>query len=270
MFSNPNSEIKNLLWTEPSELFQQYQKRGEASFDGVYAGLVVDNNDPKKEGRCRIKVFGIFEDLNDADLPWATPDFNFIGSDVSSFIVPPTGTTVAIYFDRGDFYFPHYITKITNGKFPKNKDSNYPNNMVFFETDGGTSFEIDRTDDNTAFLHKSGTQTNIDADGNIDVNIVGDHTVGVDKGVDVAVNENITVDVKGNINISTDMQMAIDAQVKASIESQMILIKAEIMKMKHTMLHNNGKSVIPTGVGPFCALPTCPVLGIPHSGQVVV
>ena len=36
-------------------------------------GVVVDNNDPTFSGRCRIKVYGIFDKLKPELLPWATP-----------------------------------------------------------------------------------------------------------------------------------------------------------------------------------------------------
>jgi len=116
-------------------------------------------------------VFGIFDDtIQDKDLPWAIPEFSFIGSLVGSFIVPPIGTIVSIYFDNGEIYFPKYTTKVINKKkMPKNKDTDYPDNMIFFETDHGDRFEINRKKDTVLFEHSSGTKVKIDKLGNVDI-----------------------------------------------------------------------------------------------------
>ena len=37
----------------------------------VHLGEIVDINDPLKQGRARIRVFGFFDDLEIDDIPWA-------------------------------------------------------------------------------------------------------------------------------------------------------------------------------------------------------
>jgi len=37
----------------------------------LYLGEIVDINDPRKEGRARIKVFGLFDSIETEDIPWA-------------------------------------------------------------------------------------------------------------------------------------------------------------------------------------------------------
>ena len=36
-----------------------------------FLGEVVDVNDPKKIGRVKVKVFGVYDNIKDEDLPWA-------------------------------------------------------------------------------------------------------------------------------------------------------------------------------------------------------
>jgi hypothetical protein len=36
-----------------------------------YLGVIVDINDPLKQGRAKVRVFGIFDDLEVEDIPWA-------------------------------------------------------------------------------------------------------------------------------------------------------------------------------------------------------
>ena len=70
----------------------------------VHHGEVVDNVDPKKIGRIKVKIEFIFEDAA-ADLPWVYPnDFS-----PSSLYVPQIGEKVKIVFRNGDIYHPEYI-----------------------------------------------------------------------------------------------------------------------------------------------------------------
>ena len=139
-----------------------------------YTGRVVDNDDPNREGRCKIRVFGKYtEEIPDEDLPWATPDFNFIGSSMGSFVVPPNDALVKVYFDNDDFYNPRYTTKVFNRnstKFSAGIDEDYPNTMVFYETDNGDYFKINRQTNEATFRHASGLLVNIDSRGNIELN----------------------------------------------------------------------------------------------------
>ena len=36
-----------------------------------YLGVVVDNDDPEFRGRAKVKVFGVFDDLETEQIPWA-------------------------------------------------------------------------------------------------------------------------------------------------------------------------------------------------------
>jgi len=136
----------------------------------MFTGRVEDNNDPDKLGRCRIRIFGVFDEGNiqTSDLPWAKPDFQFMGSTVGSFVVPPVDSLVRVYFDKGEVYSPMYTTKVLNvNHLPSDKDVDYPNVMVFFETDEGDSFFINRSTFESVYTHSSGLVLRIDKDGNI-------------------------------------------------------------------------------------------------------
>ena len=144
--------------------------------DGWFTGKVVKNNDPDKEGKCKIRVYGLFgDDIPDNDLPWALPDFNFIGSKLGSFVVPPVDALVKVYFDHGDIYLPHYSTKaVVQKSLPKRRMKSYPDNIVFFETDDGNYMEMSRKSSQTTFHHKSGTEITILSNGSITINCQGE------------------------------------------------------------------------------------------------
>ncbi|MFW6219511.1 MAG: phage baseplate assembly protein V [bacterium] len=156
---------------EPNIDYLYPEDDSEGSRLTIYAGKVVDNKDPGKLGRCRIRVFSLFsEDINDNDLPWALPDFGFIGSLKGSFIVPPVGAIVSVYFELGDRYLPRYVNKIIDEtNMPSDKNTDYPDNMIFYETDNGDKFIINRRRKTTEFTHSSGTKIKIDALGNVEI-----------------------------------------------------------------------------------------------------
>ena len=201
----------------------------EDKFD-TYVGKVVDNNDPNKLGRCKVRVFGVFDNtIPNDDLPWAMPNNTFVGSLVGSFIVPPVGAIVNVYFDDWDVNLPHYTTKVIDKRnLPKNYAKNYPNNMVFFETDSGISFEIDRSNDDVIFTHSKGSK------------IIIDHSKG--------------------------SKIIIDGTTgKITIESS-----ADIETKYKTFWKDNGTAVIPSGQGMMCAMPSCPYGGFFLQGQQAI
>ncbi len=78
--------------------------------DGVganktYIGTVEDNSDPKRLGRCKIRVLDVFDekDKNDKyeisteDLPWSTPWKDINGN---SFNIPENGKVVTVVFEE--------------------------------------------------------------------------------------------------------------------------------------------------------------------------
>ena len=161
-----NSDVLALVNIQPTE----------KSYTGNYIGKVIVNLDPDMLGRCKIRVLGVFDTVEDEYLPWADPDFDFVGSLKGSFIVPPVGCIVSVYFENDDLYFPKYTRKVVDkANLPKNHSKNYPNTMVFFETDNGTSFEIDRTTDEVTLNHKAGSKIIIKPNG--EIHLGGDELV---------------------------------------------------------------------------------------------
>jgi hypothetical protein len=72
----------------------------------TYIGIVEDNQDPKKLGRCRVRVVDIFDEIPVEDIPWASPWKDLNGN---GFNVPEKGKIVTVIFDAGNIYKPEYI-----------------------------------------------------------------------------------------------------------------------------------------------------------------
>lgn len=96
-----------------------------------FIGEVLDANDPDKEGRCKIKIFGLFNsedpviqngnptgqitkvELPIEKIPWASPANGkfFAGGETKGFgdiSIPKVGTIVKVVFPTGDLYSPEW------------------------------------------------------------------------------------------------------------------------------------------------------------------
>lgn len=164
------------------------KERNSTKFNGFYRGIVVDNKDPLESGRIKIRVYPMFENVEDTALPWAIlADPQFGGtSNVGGINVPVIGSHVFCFFENADHRFPVYFASapaIENDvpDVPKlsreddgtvsDIDSNrstgvstafggtwdepesayspeYPNNRVY-RSSNGIVIEIDDTDGNT-------------------------------------------------------------------------------------------------------------------------
>ena len=103
--------------------------------DRIWVGPVVDNNDPEKLGRCRIKVFSLFDDLEDSAVPWAFPVSNgmFAGGPggMGSISIPKIGTIVRVRFSEGNLYSPEfYGIQTINRKMQADISDTYLNSHV--------------------------------------------------------------------------------------------------------------------------------------------
>jgi len=102
--------------------------------NGFFRGVVEDNEDPLKQGRCRIRVFGIhsssLSEMNTESLPWseqAGPLFSGIMQGIGISSVPVNGTWVWVFFERGEILKPVYFASMVGGKYEST-----PNQAVGF------------------------------------------------------------------------------------------------------------------------------------------
>lgn len=85
------------------------------NLDKDYIGRVIFNEDPTFSGRCKIRVFGLFDELDEQFIPWFAPkNFKIFSSakgagDIS---VPKVGSIVRVEFES-DIYSGEY-TNIQN------------------------------------------------------------------------------------------------------------------------------------------------------------
>ena len=135
-----------MSFVNPSLSFKKQQLS-----ESLYLGTVIDNVDPLKIGRLRVRVVEVHGSSadNDASLPWATPLRSpqlGAAADLSSFHVPDIGTRVLIMFHRGSIYSPLYsfIPLSLTEKWSE-MDTNYPERYGFIDSLGNKTV-IDKTD----------------------------------------------------------------------------------------------------------------------------
>ena len=207
-----------------------------------WTGLVVDNNDPEKLGRCRIRIIGFYEGINDAFLPWACPDIAYMGSMKGGQIIPENNTMVRGYFENGDVQRPVYNAVAFNAYNAEsdftNRKVDYPFKMVLLETEKGDFLTLNRRDGTLLFTHRSGAMFQIDGDGNMIIQT----------GSKTSSNMEITVNGKVNLNANSDINVKSNGNVDVQCGPQGTI----------TMGANGAKQLVNN-------VPNCFVCGCPHA-----
>jgi len=127
----------------------------------TFLGEVLDSNDPEKEGRCKIKIFGFVEaedpviddkgkptgevtktELPIEAIPWAMPANGkfFAGGETKGFgdiSIPKVGTVVKVQFPTGDFYSPEwsFIQNLNVQAVEEIQDSYEGSHILLFDND---------------------------------------------------------------------------------------------------------------------------------------
>lgn len=198
------------------DILREFIYKVDSGCDKIYIGEVVNNRDPKKKGRCRIKVFGVCDNIPDNDLPWAVPELENTSKDKFKVNIPEEGSRVSVRFENGDIYKPVYSNKVITNYLSNEAKENYPNTVIMYEDKNGNVLKINKITNEFSFKHSSGSE--------------------------------ITIDMLGNITIDSAMSI----------------------NTKHELfMQDSGKAVIPSGTGPYCAIPVCPYSSMAHVGQIV-
>lgn len=131
--------------------------------DQYYDAIVInDDVDPNHAGAVRVKIFGVTEELENEQQPFASPSVNSIQA------VPTKGTYLRVSFDEGDVNKPKYFqVSPEKTQLPQEFRDNYPN--VSVANLGGDFFLMvhDRAEKNTLITHPSASKIQWDGRGRV-------------------------------------------------------------------------------------------------------
>ena len=82
--------------------------------DKQFLGIIVDIEDPRKEGRAKVRVASIYDEIPVEDIPWAFPKnrgtvFGKAGKG-GAVSIPKLNAVVGVVFDNGNPYSPEYFS----------------------------------------------------------------------------------------------------------------------------------------------------------------
>ena len=137
----------------------------------IFVGFIEDNKDPKKMGRCKIRVPSVFTSaIPTEDIPWAIPYKDLNGN---QFNAPEVGKVVSVIFNNGDKYKPEFI-------YAEHYNINLENKLKALSDDDYLSFKSIHLDQSTQIYRSKSeglridheySNINLDSNGNINHNL---------------------------------------------------------------------------------------------------
>jgi hypothetical protein len=193
----------------------------ETKFHGFYRGTVVDVQDPLQSGRVKVKVFSVYDSIQNDVIPWAEYADPMM---TMGFFAPDVGDLLWVFFDNGDHMKPVYFAGAASGKFGHSEKTNgsYPNNRVF-KVKGGHKIEVNNSGTGQINIqHNSGTRLTLNGDGSVDLNVVSDYRINVAGNMETTVTGNTTTNIGGSASTDVSGSITVGAGGSASLSASSI------------------------------------------------
>lgn len=203
----------------PYSMFSTLKVRNN-EYSGMYRGTVLDNEDPDGRGRCKVYVYGVydekFKDEKGRKLPWAEPSQPlFCGGNGKNgtFQCPDLGATVWVFFDSCDISRPIMFGQTTDSASLE-VDKTYQQGKTLFDTDSVTMYWEGMYIEMYKPTHTvTVSSTNISAFASNDLSGHAGHDVYIDADHDINVYAMHDINVKADNNIN--VEAGVDINVKA-------------------------------------------------------
>lgn len=182
MFIKPQQDIKKPNLTE--EFFR---------------ATVVDNVDPEKLGRIKIRILDIHgtdQNIPDSNLPWAIqmrPTFLGGSSQVSTFSVPRIDSEVIVTHIKGDIYQPAYVFELNNSNTILDESAeDYPESYGFKDSDGN-KYHVNMEQDTLKILFNGDEFIEITKNRDTIIGESDSETIGIDQTSTIGNNKTTTI-----------------------------------------------------------------------------
>jgi len=142
---------------------------------GKYRGFVVDNADPEKRGRLKLRVPSVMKDV---ELDWALPCLPYGGLDQQGlFMIPEVDAQVWVEFEEGDISRPVWVGTFwqQQSDVPQDASKDEPTTRLiqtksghiiqFDDADGEEQFRLHHPKDAEMVIDPNGTVSLTDAQG---------------------------------------------------------------------------------------------------------
>ena len=180
----------------------------------LWLGPVVDNKDPEELGRCRIKVFTLFDDVPDDQVPWAFPVTNnsFAGGKggFGSISIPKIGTILRVQFSEGNLYSPEYYgIQTINRAMQADLSKSYLNSHVL-AYDEDEKMKVFYTPSNGLELFHKSSHITINPDSSVTIEHKDSQSIIELVGTSINITANSTINITSNSLIkgeSTEISM---------------------------------------------------------------
>ena len=197
-----NTTITNELKMQfETEFFKKLEDGlKDLTTDSTFLGIVVSNEDPDFLGRCKVRVFGLFDNLSIDAIPFAIPEISNIHAGEGkngSFEYPKLNSIVKVRFENNSIYSPIYsnVFQPSENMIAEVKDS-YVNAHVLL-WDDEENIKIIYTQNGGMLIFKQESIIQIDKDNNI--------TCKTSDGAST-----VYLEVGGKITITADSEFKVD------------------------------------------------------------
>ena len=211
------------------DLLVKLLDRVEGRFYGKYRGFVVDNADPEKRGRLKLRVPSVLGD--EIVSGWALPCAPYGGSpDIGAFYVPEVEAGVWVEFEMGLVEYPVWVGTFWSkpGGDPEppkpndapdgaeQSDVQDPPTRKIFKTAKGHTIQFEDADDEELVLIVEKTNANVIALNKDGITI----TDGANSNKIEMKSSGITItDLTGNVVEMSDSAFTITAKVDFTIDA---------------------------------------------------
>ncbi len=147
----------------------------DEKYFGKFRGIVVDNQDPQKRGRLKLRIPSV---LADQDTDWALPCLPYGGADQQGlFMVPEVDAQVWVEFEEGDIHRPIWVGTFwqQESDVPEDAAREEPTTRLlqtrsghilqFDDEDGEERFRLYHPTEAEVIIDKNGTISLTDASG---------------------------------------------------------------------------------------------------------